>query len=1011
MEISVFQLAAIALVLLYFMGLLAASSRHDIDQRQQLQAMNVLRSYVSSAQNIFHNIWYVPTLNNVASWADDPELIEIVQALLRLNPDAGVLRDNIAQADLREFFRERLNQRNGQGAIIVSQQGINLGSMRDSNLGVDNLVGEQRPEFLREVLAGKPVFVPPVVADVTLMNAAGDMVPGLPTMFIAVPVFDERGEVLAALMVRFDPSHEFGMLHTEGHWDSGETYAFDRQGRILTPSHYENKLVNKGMLAPGQSSILNLLVRESRPGAGSGRADSVRSESGQTESGQMQQGPLTRMAREATLGSSGATLEAYLDYRGIPVIGAWLWDVEMGIGFAAEIDKREVTASVQAVSRALIKDFLLALLLAGITLVAIYILQKQSIKALLQSLQESTRQKKRAEDALYKLRNVQAELSAVVETAMDGIVVIDERGLIQSANPAMAQLFSLPASYFQGKKFTTFMAKSRSEPGDSAADPFARQGGLPGDGRVHEVMARHADGRVFPMELSVSRMELGPVTKFTGIMRDISGRKFAEQELKRERDEIRKLNDSLSTSESALELTGIAEFWVSLQGRVIRVTQEACRHLGYSEEQLLEMSVGDFDPQFTSSSFARLAKNIKAQGRIRFESAHISSDRREIPVEKNVVFQPASPGREAFFVTFVLDITERKRAEQELISARQEAERANRAKSTFLATMSHEIRTPLNGIVSTIDMLSHTSLTSYQYDLLSTANDSAFMLQNIIDDVLDFSKIEAGKIELEKAPFRFGPLVEGVANSLRNVAFDNAVELLVYSDPQLPAVLGDVVRLKQAFFNLAGNAIKFSSDLAERVGRVIIKVLLMEEAESSVSVCFQVVDNGIGMSEAVQQRLFNPFMQGEQDITRRFGGTGLGLVITRRLVDLMGGSVQVTSEEGVGSSFSVCLRLEKAQMHPETLPNLQGLPVLLVKVDDEAGFLLERYLRHAGAEVQVANLDNIITLLKDRAGQEGEKVIVVDSCGDDALYLALRAAVREAGCDEDAMRFIVVERG
>ncbi|MEW7983221.1 MAG: ATP-binding protein [Candidatus Sedimenticola endophacoides] len=181
------------------------------------------------------------------------------------------------------------------------------------------------------------------------------------------------------------------------------------------------------------------------------------------------------------------------------------------------------------------------------------------------------------------------------------------------------------------------------------------------------------------------------------------------------------------------------------------------------------------------------------------------------------------------------------------------------------------------------------------------------------------------------------PLVEKLTDNLQHFARGRGVELLVYCDPALPTLLGDTLRLRQILYNLAGNAIKFCSRLPGRPGRVVIKVLLDERAAGRARVCMRIADNGIGMSPEVQARLFSPFIQGEEDTTRRFGGTGLGLVITKRLVELMGGRIEVESRQGEGACFSVYIA---APVHSEPeiagRASLEGVGVVLVS-GDEAG--------------------------------------------------------------------------
>jgi PAS domain S-box-containing protein len=306
----------------------------------------------------------------------------------------------------------------------------------------------------------------------------------------------------------------------------------------------------------------------------------------------------------------------------------------------------------------------------------------------------------------------------------------------------------------------------------------------------------------------------------------------------------------------------------------------------------------------------------------------------------------SNPMPEGGFVSTYVDVTDRKHFERDLLLMGQRAEAANEAKSRFLASMSHEIRTPMNGVLAMLELLGQTDLDSEQFSMVEVVRDSASSLLKIIDDILDFSKIEAGKLDLESVDMSLASIVEGVAETLIPQARRKDLALTTFIDPAIPrAVKGDPVRLRQVLFNLAGNAIKFTE-----AGEVFIAVEAVAGAPPG-TIRIGVRDTGIGLSKEAQSRLFRPFSQADTSTTRRFGGTGLGLSISMRIVELMGGRIEVESTEGEGSVFHFQIALPPGREMPP-LPDLAGKRVLVVEDNRSMREAFAMYLRAAGATVE-----------------------------------------------------------
>ncbi len=273
-------------------------------------------------------------------------------------------------------------------------------------------------------------------------------------------------------------------------------------------------------------------------------------------------------------------------------------------------------------------------------------------------------------------------------------------------------------------------------------------------------------------------------------------------------------------------------------------------------------------------------------------------------------------------VTILLqrEIRQRTRIAERLVVAESKANEASAMKSQFLANMSHEIRTPLNGVIGMTRLLSATKLTAEQDSLLKPLQDSANFLLSLINQVLDLSKIESGKLQLEEIHFELRSLVESTVSMLDDAASAKGLQLSMEFDEEVSDLyLGDPLRIRQILLNLISNAIKFSTK-----GTIKIRVLHLEEGESTSRLRFEIQDQGMGMDDQTRARLFQAFSQGDESTTRKFGGTGLGLSITKQLVELMSGKISVSSSSGVGSTFSFDLLLKLAKYSAEQVAALHS---------------------------------------------------------------------------------------
>lgn len=561
-------------------------------------------------------------------------------------------------------------------------------------------------------------------------------------------------------------------------------------------------------------------------------------------------------------------------------------------------------------------------------------------------------------------KRLEALFRQVVESAPNGIIMVDGEGRIALVNAQTERMFGVPRATLIGNPVEVLIperyraAHNSSRAGYFAA-PEARAMGI---GR--DLYALRRDGSEFPVEIGLSPIETAQGTMILAAIVDISERKQGEEAQKRLVAIIEATTDLVATSD--------------LDGHVLYYNPAGRRMLGFAPE-LDPSTVNLFDTY--PAWAAQLVRNegipsAVAHGTWSGETSLLGAYGREIPVLQVIIAHQGRDGAVEYLSTIARDITKRKSSEEEILQlnetlenkvaertadlelARQAAEEGNQAKSAFLAAMSHEIRTPMNGVIGMLDVLTQTSLKGYQMEMVELIRESAYALLGIIEDILDFSKIEAGKLGLSLEPMAIEDVVEKVCTLLDRIAEKKQVVLTLFVDSQIPRILeGDALRLRQILTNLASNAIKFSSG-QEQPGEVAVRAHLAGLAGGLVWVEFTVSDNGIGMDATSQARLFAPFEQADVSTTRRFGGTGLGLVICRRLAQMMGGEISVQSEPGKGSAFTVRLPFaELPQQEAEPSP-VAGLPCMVIGPEVGLSADVARHLKHAGAQVhRVADIE------------------------------------------------------
>ncbi|WP_163134273.1 response regulator [Agarivorans sp. Alg241-V36] len=776
--------------------IIAAVTRFAEQKTHQEMAYNLQTLLNSTHQRL--SFWVGYELNNLQQVGRNEELVSLVEQLLVLPREKQALIEATTQSEIREFFSVREGEPGSFGFFIIAPDKISLSSSRDTNIGDINVIQQQRPELLAKVLQGESVFVPPIRSDVFLGTASNSSINDKPpTMFFASPVIDSNNQVIAIITKRINVNGVFSSILSAGFiGHSGETYAIDKQGLLLSNVRFESQLRDIGLIEQNQDAALNLRIAApkvnllKKPIPSTPKAD----------------WPLTTMAEAISNQTSGSNLQGYNDYRGVKVVGSWLWDDKLNMGLAAEMDVDESFALVRIFNYTSWSILFISLaLLTGCTLFTLQV-------------------GRRANRALSRSRT---ELEKEVKERTKDFKSAKQRA--ENATLSLADQM----------KFQQLLM-------DSVPIPL---------------FYKDAEGRFLGFNQAYEKT-------FNVVAKDLIGLKVSD--------------------------------------------------LSYLSEEDRQMYHAE-DTEVIASQ-----KTVKREIQIPFADGELHDTLYWVTGFKDSKDQPGG------LVGNFIDISSEKENARQLEIAVQTADEATRAKSDFLANMSHEIRTPMNAIIGMSYLAQQTDLNRKQSDYVTKIQNSAELLLRIINDILDFSKIEAGKLELEITPFNLNDSFDSLVQMISDKMQQKGLELLIDIDPSLPTeLMGDSLRLGQVLINLTNNAMKFTDE-----GEIIVKAKVLKQQQKSISIEFSVKDSGIGMTPEQQSRLFKSFSQADASTTRKYGGTGLGLTISKTLTEMMGGDIWVESNYGEGSTFFFTANFTIAEAGKAPLKasseSLLNLPVLIV---------------------------------------------------------------------------------
>jgi len=630
-------------------AVLAGFALDRVKEKIQADVGGALQIVLQTTQESL-NLWVESNKFQLARLAEDPRLVSLTERQLRVPRNKDALIKSDALQELRAFFQPRKNQFGQAGFFIINPDFVNIGSMRDGNLGASNLIASQALDLLNRAFEGKTVMVPPIWSDVALSSSSDGKPQNTPTMFFAAPVKNIQDQVIAVVTQRVDPSLDFSRLIQLGRiGNSGETYTFGRYGKLLSESRFEDDLRKAGLIGEGQKSILAVSVRDPGGDMTKGFSPSV----------PRYQQPLTLMAEQATKGQAGLNVAGYRDYRGVPVYGAWLWDDKLGIGLATEIDQADALGSYFTMRTVILTVLGITVLLALGSLVFAVVIQTRSGRALQKSHDEL---ESRVEERTAELQKNQARLEQaeersrlLLESAEEGIFGVAEDGLVNFINPAGVAMLGFEADELIGQKIHPLIHHTRPDgspyPIEECPMHHSLTRGAVGS-QDDEVMWRK-DGTSFPVEYnSVPIRKNGSITGTVVVFRDISDRKEAEEALRKSRATARGLLDA--TQESLLLL--------DKEGIIITVNQTAARRHQRRPQELIGTNRFDILPQNLRESRKAHFDNVLQTG----NPADFEDVRDEMVFHN--IYYPVQDKTGAIIgvAIFAQDITERKHMEEAL---------------------------------------------------------------------------------------------------------------------------------------------------------------------------------------------------------------------------------------------------------------------------------------------------------------------------------------------------------
>lgn len=890
---------AVILSALLFLALVALLLLASLERAREHTLRNTgaaLQTVLHATQDSLH-LWLDDLKREAEFFGKDPSIVEYAEKLLSGQPgEASVLSVTTHRA-FKKYLLHSLTIPDISNISLVSPDLVTIASLDGRNVGKASAITIVGKERLSRIFTGRTQVVPPAPPPKT---DDGDE-SSRPVMFIISPVAGPDGDVIAAFVFHIDPGHNFSLIPQHGRLGkTGETYCFNKDGFLLTQSRFESQLREINLIKPGQSSILSVQVRD--PGGNLTEGFRPARPAGNL--------PLTAMARHAASGGEGMDFRGYRDYRGVMVIGAWLWDESLDIGMATEIDLDEVLMSFRPLRATIITTLALTAALA-LTLLLLFFLERSRAEKMQFN-----------EKAIYKgladARNVLLSAIDFDKGAESLLSVLGEDADVDHAflyentdDPVTGELVcrkrhewtrpgqSVPEmgdfTYLDAPDFLMDLARGellKIEPSGKEKSP---PGWLtPGETAVFMVEPVFVGG-LFWGFIGFSAGVPGKLAEYRAevILHAIADNLREFLELRQGQEALAK---AISEQEAIMTAMPDIFYLFDMDGKLVKWNRKMEELTGLPPERLHGRHVLKFVPERERDMFTEAINEVFRRDYHWIEGHMIDRNGDHVPYHFSGVAIRNESGEFIGFAGMGRDITDRKRYEESLKRAKEAAERATKLKDHFVSVVAHDLRNPLTSIQGFLNLLARETenLAPRQLMLLQNSIKTYGYLMKMVDELLTMNKIQEGEIAPELRDHDAARLVDeiisGMASlaSIKDITLQNNLpdEMIIRADKRL---------FSQVIVNLVSNSVKFCEP-----GSI---VTIYRSGENTIAVR----DTGTGIDKSVLPNLFVYGKNRSTMGTSNEAGTGLGLPFCAEMVNAQGGLISVESTRGEGSVFYVTL--------------------------------------------------------------------------------------------------------